>query len=792
MTYSIVFLISLSSLGFQVLLTRVFAIGQWNHLSFMVISIALFGFGASGTFLSILDTRRKGWEKRLSTLEPLKIIVLLYSLTVVAAFMVLNKLPLDYFRLPIEPLQAVYLLLSYLILSVPFFLTGSVISIAFAAFYKSAGMVYFFTMSGSALGAIMPLLLIPFFEEGQLVILFALMPLVFLFVPPGKDMEPVNAKGILLMGAALAIAAIGFYIVFADNGRQVKIVPSPYKALSQMLKFPDTNIDRSVSGIRGRIDIVDSPYIRFAPGLSLKYHERLPKQWAVYQDADSPYIIYDIASSEDMEFAKHSLSFAGYMMAPQLSDVLVLQNTGGAAIVYAMAAEAENITLVEPHPELAKIVSESYFVDVVNSNPREFLAQCRQKYSVIHLESLGPSIPGTAALNQEYSLTVNAFINYLSRLQDNGVIIISGKLLLPPANTIRLYAAAYEALQYAGKKKPEDHMAMLRNWDNFTLIISDTPIKDSEPLTHFAQSMNFDLVYLPTLEKKQVNRFNQFEYPYYYEALQSLRDAYLAGTESRFFKQYVLDIAPQWDNRPYPNRFMKWSQLSELYQSTGSRFYGLLLSGEVVVTVVFVEALFVAFFLLGLPIIFISRGKPKPRAHHLVFFLGIGAGFMFTELYFIKQYIFLFGSPTISFTVVLSAIMIFSGIGGFISQKLNQTHLKWALICLSCLFIGFYLGFSIILETLLGLSTVSRYVTAFLILLPVGLLMGIPFSIGMRLLLETPMDRAYAWATNGCASVLTSIASAQVAISQGIPLIIILAAVAYFLALLGFVKVRGS
>ena len=58
MILSAVFLIGLSTLAFEVLLTRVFSITQWNHLSFMVISIALFGFAASGTFLSIFNARR--------------------------------------------------------------------------------------------------------------------------------------------------------------------------------------------------------------------------------------------------------------------------------------------------------------------------------------------------------------------------------------------------------------------------------------------------------------------------------------------------------------------------------------------------------------------------------------------------------------------------------------------------------------------------------------------------------------------------------------------------------------
>jgi hypothetical protein len=130
---------------------------------------------------------------------------------------------------------------------------------------------------------------------------------------------------------------------------------------------------------------------------------------------------------------------------------------------------------------------------------------------------------------------------------------------------------------------------------------------------------------------------------------------------------------------------------------------------------------------------------------------------MFSELYFINQYTFLFGNPTIAFTIVLSGILLFSGAGGYLSQKMNPFHLKWSLVCLVCVFTGLYIGFDHLIGKLLGLSDVQRYIMAFLILLPAGLLMGIPFSIGMRLdraclKLPSPQPRLpsvtghYAWA----------------------------------------------
>ena len=180
MILSAVFLVSFSTLAFEVLLTRFFSIRQWNHLSFMVISIALFGFAASGTFLSILDSRKKGWQDLFSTRLSVAYIVLLYTTTTVLSFITLNNIPLDYFRLPLEPIQSIYLLVAYILLALPFFFSGLIISLAYALVPEKTGFVYFASMAGSACGAALPALVIPVFGEEKLIILATLLPLMLI------------------------------------------------------------------------------------------------------------------------------------------------------------------------------------------------------------------------------------------------------------------------------------------------------------------------------------------------------------------------------------------------------------------------------------------------------------------------------------------------------------------------------------------------------------------------------------------------------------------------------------
>ncbi|MEA1948260.1 MAG: hypothetical protein U9N83_13270 [Thermodesulfobacteriota bacterium] len=791
MTLASVFLLSLSSLALEVLLTRVFSISQWNHLSFMVISIALFGFAAAGTFLNIIDTHKKDWEKRLSSSGPVKIFIILYTVTAIGSFMVLNRIPLDYFRLPLEPVQIFYLFTAFLLLSLPFFFAGLVISLAYAFIPEKTGFVYFASMAGSACGAILPFPFLSFLGEGRFIILAALIPLIIIPFERSTTNKIHAVTKNISRGKRFAFQVTGLFIVLTaglffsmGDGIEVKVKPSPYKDLSRVLQFPDTRIFETVTGLRGRFDSVQSPYIRFAPGLSLKFKDILPEQWAIYKDGDTPFFIYKLQLQKDKWFSRFTLPYAGYMLVPNPEHILLIQDGGGSGIPCAMASGARNITLVEQKPQIAHIVRNHYNIPVVNQNPRTFMARSDKHYDIIHIENWGGSLPGSDALTQGYLFTTPSFSEYLNHLTENGILIMARKLLLPPADSIRLWAEAYESLRSLEFENPERHIAVLRNWSTFTLIVSVRPFNDMTGLKDFAQNMNFDLVYLPGITEEMVNRFNIFDAPYHFLEISRLAEAYRSGTEQAYFEAYPLDVAPQSDSRPFPGRFLKWTRLKALYKMTGSRFYSLFMSGEIVVCVVFLEALVIAVFLLMVPVFTIKEQDKKPNISHILYFLAVGAGFMFVELFFIKKYIFIFGDPVISFTVVLTGILVFSGFGGYCSQRIGPGGLRYILIALIAVLIFVFLGLDPMIHRILGLSKILQYTLAILLLILPCFLVGLPFPLGMRYLLNRPAQRAYAWTANGCASVLTSILSAQIALSLGIPIIILCAASAYLVAFL--------
>jgi hypothetical protein len=301
-------------------------------------------------------------------------------------------------------------------------------------------------------------------------------------------------------------------------------------------------------------------------------------------------------------------------------------------------------------------------------------------------------------------------------------------------------------------------------------------------LQDVSRNLNFDLVYLPKISKKNVNRFNIFDAPYHYIEIKRLAEAYRLGTEKTYFENYPMDVFPQTDNRPFPYRFLKWSRLKALYKMTGSRFYSLFMSGEIVVSVVLIEALGISILLLILPFITTLKENRKFYFSHMLYFLAVGSGFMFIELFFIKEYIFVFGDPVISLTVVITGLLVFSAFGGYWSQRISAKNFPIAIAALIVILMCMFFIFNPIMNSVIQLNQFLRYTLSLLLLIPPGFLMGLPFPLGMRYILNLPSQRAYAWTINGCASVLASIVSAQIALGLGISVIMILAISAYFLA----------
>src|SRR4029077_4436459 len=142
-------LISAGLLAYEVLLTRLFSIVQWHHLAYMVISIALLGYGASGTFLAFAQDRL-----RPHFVSVFASCAALFAVSAIAGFAVAQRLPFNPLAVVWEPSQLLYLLLLYALFTVPFACGATCIGLALAGFPNDIGRIYRSDMVGAGVGAL--------------------------------------------------------------------------------------------------------------------------------------------------------------------------------------------------------------------------------------------------------------------------------------------------------------------------------------------------------------------------------------------------------------------------------------------------------------------------------------------------------------------------------------------------------------------------------------------------------------------------------------------------------------
>jgi len=813
-----VFLVSLSSLAIEILLARAFSFSQWNHLSFMVISVVLFGFGASGSLLALIEGRRPGWTRGLVASGRYSLLILLFCASAVGALEFIRAVPLDYFRMPLQPLQLLFLGATYLVLLLPFLCAGGVISAAFAVAPARSGWIYGASMAGSALGALLPVMLLPRLGVGASILVCAAFPLAAALVAavaPRPDDRGSSAR-LRRLVPVLAVAALLAVLPALGRDRLLELEPSPYKLLAQTMQFPGSRILATRSTLRGRVDGVESPALRFAPGLSLQYQGLLPGRELFIRDADGLYALYRVA---DPEFARYTHGYAGVLLPQERGRALLLQAGGGLGLPLAAAGGFPEVSLLIDHPWIASEAARLYAgkdgpvrpeaeagverLRVEGGNLRRILGRSRERFDLIHLEHWGPSIPGMASLNQEHLLTVEAFRQYIGHLSPTGVLVLSRRLLLPPSDSLRLYAAVYRALEETGVRQPERHLAMVHGFDSFSMLCSAAPLDPPrlEALRGFCRELNFDTLYYHGMPESEVGRFNRFEEPFHFRELQALERALAQGRQREYFSGYFLDVSPATDDRPFHNRFTRISRIGSLYRATGSRFYLLLMSGETVVLAVLAVALTIGLLLLGVPALTAARRRRRDSPRHsspgsprglMLYFLATGGGFMLVEMALIQSFTHLLGDPIVAFTAVLAGLLVASGLGAASSARWSRPALVRSLgVLVAAVALWAWLGGGVV-QRLLVASPVVHWGGAVALLAAFGFLLGVPFPTALRHFGRDPGQLSYLWAANGIASVVASILAVPVAMSWGTSRVLWLAGVCYAVSMAAAALMSGA
>jgi spermidine synthase len=787
-------LLSASALAFEILLMKLFSIVQWHHFAYMVISLALLGYGASGTFLSLAR------EQLLEHFSYAYVAnIALFGITGLGSFIIAQHLPFNPLELFLDYKQVLWLFSLYLLLALPFFFAANAIGLAFIRHKGAISGLYGADLLGAGAGSLgILVLLYLFFPESVLKIIAAS---ALLGAAVGwKEVDLRVGTGFFLLLAGALIAAL------LPRGA-VALKMGEYKDLSQALRITGARVVEERSSPLGLLTVVASPEVpfRYAPGLSIAWNVEPPEQLGLFTNGDSMSAItrYEPKRLGYLDFQASAL---GYHLG-NVNRVLVIGAGGGSEVLQALYCNAGDIDAVEINPQTVELVSRHYAAFSGNIYNREnvhmhiaeargFIASSNEQYDLIQMsmvDSFGASSAGLQSLSENYLYTTEALRLYVEHLRPGGYLCISRWLKLPPRDALKLFATALEALKKSGVKHPQEQLFLIRGLQTTTLVVKNGSFGAEEiaRLKRFCDDRYFDTAYYPGMQASEANRYNILAQPLFFEGVRTLLEE---GED--FYDRYKFDVIPATDNRPYFYHFFKWKTLLELISLRGSGGLHLLERGYPVLVASLFQAIIASAVLILLPLVryrSVERNSiATTKSRVLLYFFALGFGFLFLEIYFIQRFVLFLSHPLTTVAVVLSGFLIFAGFGSGYSSRLSKKKGQAAAARYAIAGILFFgLLYMLTLDALFGAFTAQpqalKIAFSFLLIAPLAFAMGIPFPMGLsELAKHSEALVPWAWGVNGCASVISAIFATLLAIHFGFVAVMAAALFFYLLAWVAF------
>jgi hypothetical protein len=780
-------LLSAAIIAFQLVLMQILSIVQWHHFAYMVISVAMLGFGAAGTVLSLF----RAWLINHSdTMIPSLMIATGLFMSLVVGWSQVSFVRFDSYLLFADYSQAGNLALTYLLFFLPFFFGALAIGIVFVQYVSAIGKIYFADLFGSGVGGLFTLALTWMFLPQQLPAVVSLLPfLAGMIILPyqGAKERKVRSEFMLLL------SLLSFLIILWQLFHPPQLAPSQYKDLSKTLLLPEARITLQKSGPYGLVQTVSSPVLRYAPGLSLTAQTTAQVQAAVFVNGEWFGPVTGWKKVDTSFILDYTTSALPYAMVKR-NKVLVLRTSTGIDVAHAISSGVESITTTEPNSIILSLLKNElapasdsvlHHPKVVTHNlePRTFLLMDTGRYDLIVLPMTGTfgGSSGLYALQEQAIMTKEAFREMWLKLREGGVISITSWMDYPVRNPLKVLATMQEVLSDLGIKKTRAHLAAIRSWGTITFIMTKSPLSFIEVnnIRSFCDEMMFDPAILPSLKAEERSGYNQLQDERFFGYI----DQILSGERKEFYNDYDFNIRPATDNKPFFSQFLRWKNLDRLAGFFGNRSLPFFEVGYLLVMVTLVQIFIASFVLILLPL-FKLGWSGKNKLGILLYFSGIGLGYMFVEIVLIQHFILYFGNPVYSASAVITALLIFSGLGSYVSGNFinNRKRLLFlfGLIALLLLIYAFIL--TPLLQETVHFGLPLKLVIVLLLIAPLAFLMGMPFPSGLSLVSKSNAAAIpWAWGVNGCTSVISTALATIISVELGFNWVLLLAALAYCL-----------
>jgi hypothetical protein len=788
------FLVSLTAVGIETALTRYFAVANWSDYGYWVISIVMAGFAFSGVFLAL------GRDFLLKTADVL--LAVLPGLLIVSAALGYEGVILN----PFNPLQlqnpVTYLPqlenigLYYLALLPFFFLAGLFISLSFITNAGRIGLIYAADLAGAGMGAAVVLGLM------FMVPVFQLVPVLL----PALALAGLFGGAYRRRGGAAAVVLLAAAEILLTFGPQAAI--SQYKPIYPPLHTPGAKVLAHIESPRGDYLLLDDFTERVNTDISndagmLGYPDP-PRSFGLYRDG------IRIASlprpgAVNNGYAPGALDALPYQLLSK-PDVLLLGASGGFRIAEILQLGAAHITALEPEPVLFGALEHGLGgspafgydsrVNISAANPAA-VTQGAAKYNLIDVSA---DFLDEAPANVN-AFTAEAFAADLRDLHPYGMLSVAVSIEDFPAYALRMLATVKAALALNGIGDPASHVVVYRSAWNARILVSPSGFSPAQinEIRKWCDDRSFDVSYYQGIDvaAARPGLYNDLPAVSFdagtvtsYGPDDSIADeaqAILAGQAS--VSSQAFNLTPVTADRPVFYSILKLGNLSLLL----ARLQILPQSeiGALVNLAVLAQAVLLAVFVLLVPLAapkLRAAQKPLIGLRAVVYFPVLALAFLFIEIFAIEKASALLDDRAAGFALVLSFMLMFSGLGSFFSGRFVKTPQNG--VWLACAIIALWAAVLLLwlpglLLTADGLPFFAKALLVVLVLAPVSVAMGLPFPLGLAMIGDSAF-LPWAWGLNGAFSVVATPLAALLARNIGFHAVLAAAVLLYGVAAISF------
>jgi hypothetical protein len=792
-TFSGLFLITLATLTYQLLLTRIFSVTMYYHFAFVAISVTMFGMAVGA--LLVYGRPAVFAADRLP--QRLAQASLGFAIAIVASFLAHLWLP---FRPELSPTGVATVVVTYAVLSVPFTFSGIVVALALTRFPEQVSSLYAADLAGAAVGCALLGPVLRLTDAPTAIVATAavagLGAVLFLPAKAGSHAVPMSPAvptspggfrlqpeeqplrricvSITLLFAAFAV--VHTYAVRHDSAwLRLVWVKGRYEPRPIVERWNPFS----------RIRVIGDPARAIRPsgwGFSAALPPALTAR-ELHLDIDS-YAGTELTAFDGdtatVEHLKYDVTNVVHYLRPS-SEVVVVGTGGGRDILSALVFDQRRITGVEINPSILELVNGRFGdftghldrnprVRFVNDEARSYLARMEDRVDIIQIsliDTWAATASGAFVLTENSLYTLEAWTRFLERLSPRGVLSVSRWYYADrPGEVYRSAVLAVAALRRRGVTRPQDHFAIVRASPPATagapdgigtILVSRDPLSaaDLDTLETLAARLKFDIVQSPRTSVDDT-----------FAAIAS-RDRLPALLAS-----YPLDISAPTDDSPF---FFHMLRLRDVFDARRWQDQGIVsfnMKAVGVLGVLLVTVVLMTTACIVVPLMRTRRGTSlEGAAPYLAYFVAIGLGFMLIEISQLQRLTIFLGHPSYSLSVVLFSLLVSSGLGSLSTARVTapESAARRRLMLTIAIMAAFGLLTPLVTHRFEASSTPIRIALSIALLFPIGFLMGMAFPLGMRLALRrAPLLAPWFWGVNGAASVCASVLAVVIAIGAGI------------------------